>query len=431
VKQKESWNKVPKVMSKNIEILKNTSSLSLNNKNTFLAHGLGRSYGDVCLNENGNLLVTTNLNKIIEIDSEGGVVKCESGVSINDLLRIIVPLGWFLPVVPGTRYVTIGGAIANDIHGKNHHNSGSFGNFVNQFELMRSNGEILVCNNKENSELFKATIGGLGLTGLITWAELKLKKINNSYLTSQTERFGDIDNYWELNETLEHKYEYTVAWIDCLFDKKQKVRGVFHSGNHSESSQLDKSDSSFSIPFPVTSPVSLVNKVSINLLNQLYFSVNKKSKDKAQAYKSFFFPLDVITSWNKVYGRKGFYQYQFVIPGKNSRSGVQEIIKAISLSKESPSLGVLKNFGGIPSIGMMSFPREGVTFAIDFPNRGTSTLKLLNILDAIVLEHDGSIYPAKDARMSSETFSRSFPNISTFSKYIDPNFSSSFWRRVS
>ena len=428
MKKITSWNNYPKIKHKSIESIENTEFIFTSNNN--LPHGLGRSYGDVCLNENENLILTKDLNEILEFDKEKGILKCNAGLSFKEILNLIASNGWFLPVVPGTKYVTIGGAIANDIHGKNHHKSGSFGNFVNSFKLLRSSGEIIDCSKTENEDYFKATIGGMGLTGIIISAEIKLIKIKSQYIDNQIVRYDSLEEYWNINQKCEEKFDYTVSWVDCLTKNEGGLRGVFHSGNHSENQHKKENKKEFSIPVPFTSPVSLINNLTMKIINESYFRINKSESSKFQHYNPFFFPLDLIGSWGRAYGPKGFFQYQFVIPPNAGIEGIDRIIKEVKNHGQIPALGVLKTFGDIKSVGMMSFPREGLTMALDFQNKGVKTLKFFEKLDNIVMDYGGALYPAKDARMSKKVFVNSFPNLSEFSNFIDPKFSSSFWRRV-
>tara|TARA_B100001778_G_C18558339_1_gene616552 strand:- start:113 stop:1408 length:1296 start_codon:yes stop_codon:yes gene_type:complete len=429
VKRIKSWNNYPKVKHESIQFLKKDAEINFNLGN-YLVHGLGRSYGDVCLNKNGNLILTSELNQIIEFDRENGVLRCNGGISLKEILNLIAPSGCFLPIVPGTRNVTLGGAIANDIHGKNHHGFGSFGNFVNNFQLMRSNGEVLNCSKNENQGYFESTIGGLGLTGIIISAEIRLLKINSQYIDVKTVRYDSLEEFWEINQESEKEYDYTVSWVDCLAKNSTGLRGIFHAGNHSKKQLSKKNKNDFSIPVPFTPPISLVNNLSMKIINEVYYKINKNENFKLQHYKSFFFPLDIIGSWGRAYGPKGFFQYQFVIPDKNGKEGLKKILYEIKNHGQVPALGVLKTFGNIKSVGMMSFPRKGITMALDFQNKGKETLKFLDRLDSIVMEYEGALYPAKDARMSKEVFNKSFPYVNEFVKYIDPKFSSSFWERV-
>ena len=426
-----SWNKVPRITPTKTDYIHNTDFQLSQYDGSLTIHGLGRSYGDVCLTKNGTMLVTTGINRLIDFDSEGGKIVAEAGVTLDEILQLITEKGWFLPVVPGTRYVTLGGAVANDIHGKNHHKVGSFGNFVKRFGLVRSNGEDLICSEDINKDLFHATIGGLGLTGVITWVEISLSPIKSKFIEISTERFEHIQDYWTVNRELEKDWEYTVAWIDCLSNKKKLGRGVFLSGKHTAKAPNQINYKDRKITFPLEPPFSFVNSLTGNLANTLYYRVNSSKKSSIKHYQPFMFPLDAVNKWNRVYGRRGFFQYQCVFPRKDSKYGTEEVLKIIRKSNEKSYLGVVKNFGDIESKGILSFTRPGTTLALDFPNKGEDTLNLFRKLDSIVTELKGALYPAKDARMSGEIFRASFPRYEEFSKFIDPKFSSSFWERVS
>lgn len=423
-----SWGNYPKV--KNQKITSFNEELSFLGQ-SYLTSGLGRSYGDVGLNENGTLISTENLTKIISFDEKNGILNCESGLSIKEILKFITPKGWFLPVVPGTRNITIGGAIANDIHGKNHHKDGTFGNHVKSIKLLRSDGKILNCNRQENIHYLNSTIAGIGLTGLIVSAEIELKKIESEFIDVKTLKFTSLDEYWEINKKFEKDYDYTVSWVDCLYNQNAGIRGIYIAGNHSKNITLKNSKRELSISFPFTPPFSFVNNISMRLLNYFYYSLNKETEESVQHYKKFFFPLDVIRNWNKAYGKKGFFQYQFVVPKENASSVLEKVLEVLKIKKQVPALGVLKNFGNIKSSGLLSFPEEGVTLALDFPNKGAKTLSLFEDLNKIIFENGGRLYPAKDALMKAEEFQKAYKKIDEFKKFVDPKFSSSFWRRVS
>ena len=410
------WNNIPKHKNSIPIPFEGNENFRFISNSLYLPRGLGRSYGDVCLNENGNLIITTQYNSLIEFNSQTGHLKCESGISINEILNVIVPQGWFLPVVPGTSYVSVGGAIANDIHGKNHHKFGTFGNSIIEIELLRSNGEVLKCSEKENYEFFKATIGGLGLTGLILSATIKLIKVESQQVATQRQSFRSIEEYFELNSSNDNKFDYTVSWVDFPSNKGKDIRGIYHSGNHSNelSNSQNNKNKNFVLALPFYPPISLVNNLSISILNSIYFRLNKLSKNNLQHYRNFFFPLDVISNWNKAYGKKGFYQYQFVVPLSSSELVMKRVFKILNENNHRPALGVLKNFGDVKSVGMLSFPTEGVTLAIDLQNKGKETLSLLNKLDEIIIQNSGRLYPAKDARMSREMFLNSYKNFDHF-----------------
>lgn len=394
---------------------------------TVLPFGNGRSYGDSCLNVGGALLQTRSLDRFIHFDRETGVLACEAGVLLAEILQLVVPAGWFLPVVPGTCYVTLGGAIANDVHGKNHHHAGSFGRHVRRFELLRSDGARLACSSTENPEWFAATVGGLGLTGVVTWAELQLRRIPGPHLDVESIRFGHLDEFFSLCEPSERDFEYTVAWIDCLGRGKHLGRGVLQRANHATTPARGQTASRrLSVPFPL--PVSLVNGVSLRVFNTVHY--HRQWKATNEHFQGFFFPLDGILHWNRLYGPAGFYQYQCLVPNAVGRDAIAELLEAIALSGLGSFLAVLKRFGAVNSPGMLSFPREGVTLALDFPNKGARVQRLFETLDRIVSEAGGTLYPAKDGRMPGALFRSGYPRWQEFSHYIDPTSSSSFWRRV-
>lgn len=403
-----------------------------------LPRGLGRSYGDSCLNQDGILLTTTALNHFISLDREQGLLRCEAGVSFAEILQLIVPHGFFLPVTPGTKFVTVGGAIANDIHGKNHHTAGNFGHHVLSFELLRSSGERLHCSRTENADFFYATLGGLGLTGLITWAEFSLKKISSAWIDQQQIQFHSLQEFFDLSKASETTHEFTVSWVDCVTRSKD-IRGIFIRGNQALARSTPLPKDNFKLHsastwknIPTYFPEFVLNRFSIQAFNELYFRKNfSKHKSSRVHYEPFYYPLDSILNWNKIYGRRGFLQYQCVLPFKNDQgAALAEIFALLKQSQMGSFLAVLKTFGDIKSEGLLSFPQEGVTLALDFPNYGPSLLKVLEDCDRIVLLAGGRVYPAKDARMSAESFHAFFPSVNEFTKYVDPQFSSSFWRRV-
>ncbi len=398
---------------------------------TVLPFGNGRSYGDSCLNVGGALLQTRSLDRFIRFDREAGIVACEAGVLLADILRLVVPAGWFLPIVPGTCHVTLGGAIANDVHGKNHHRAGTFGRYVRQFELLRSDGARLVCSPTDNSNWFAATVGGLGLTGVITWVELQLRPIRSPRLNVESARFGNLAEFFALCEEVERDYEYTVAWIDCLSRGKRLGRGILQCANHAEQQDSAQASPERTLAVPFASPVSLVNGVSLRIFNALhYYRQSRNRKRTSEDFGRFFFPLDRILQWNRLYGPAGFYQYQCVVPMHSARRATTELLETIAGSGLGSFLAVLKRFGTVVSPGMLSFPREGVTLALDFPNKGAAVERLFQSLDRIVGAAGGTLYPAKDGRMPGARFRSGYPRWQEFSQYIDPACSSSFWRRV-
>ena len=400
---------------------------------SILPYAYGRSYGDSCLNADGISLDVSHLRRFISFDENEGVLRCEAGVSLADILEEFVPRGWFLPVSPGTKFVSVGGAIANDIHGKNHHRAGTFGRHVTRFELLRSNGERFVCSPTEHSDLFRATTGGLGLTGVILWAEIRLKRIVNSFLDTESIRYPSLKAFMEIAAESDKEYEYTVAWVDCLARGPHLGRGLFLRGNHNESAQLASKPASkkLSLTVPLDFPSFVLNTLSIKAFNEVYYRKQRHEVERAvERYEPFFYPLDAIHHWNRMYGKRGFLQYQCVVPFQDGYEVMRDILQRISRSGEGSFLTVLKMFGDLPSPGMLSFPRPGLTLALDFPNNGRRTSRLFDELDGVVRQSGGAVYPAKDAHMSPESFEAYYPQWHEFAQYIDPHFSSSFWRRV-
>ena len=427
----ESWGRYPKVFPADVikinwlDHIPNFSEI----KDKVLAYGLGRSYGDSCLNEDGVLLDIAGLKRFISINFEEGVVEAEAGVTLADILKVSLPAGWFLSVTPGTKFVTLGGAVANDVHGKNHHVAGTFGNHVLSFDLLRSDGTLMTCTPEENSDMFAATIGGLGLTGLITKVKIKLNRAASPYLDVDYIKFDNVDEFFKINEANDKKNDFTVSWVDCTSTDSRLGRGIYSGGNFSPKPDKDVQIKDGSPAFPFDYP--FINPLTVRLFNILYYNkqLNKKIRNKVH-YEPFFYPLDAVEYWNKAYGKDGFLQYQFVVPHHNGREAVKEILRNVSKSGLSSFLTVLKTFGDIQSPGMLSFPQPGITMAIDFRMTGEFTLKELNKLDDIVRANGGRLYPAKDARMSGEDFRRFYPKWEKFTEFIDPQFSSSFWRRV-
>ena len=436
-KNYDSWGRNPRCKSKKIQQLSWFHSLLTPDMSeddvTCLVYGQGRSYGDSCLNEDGIIIDGSQLNHIHFFDKKNGIIRCEAGTTFDDILSVIVPHGWFLPVTPGTRFITVGGATANDVHGKNHHQVGSFGNHITALELRRSDNEILICSNNNNSNHFKATIGGLGLTGLITWVEFNLKKIITPYISTTQKSFKSIEGFFDLDQATTS--EYTVAWIDTSSRAEKLGRGIYYTGEHAVEHPVAytrKKPSRSPLNIPIDFPSIALNAFTIKTFNNLYFYLHQKKPEQSLShYAPFFYPLDNILNWNRMYGKRGFFQYQCVVPIIDGKDVITEILKLVSQKGMASFLSVLKKFGNISSVGMMSFPREGYTLALDFPNRGKRTLRFLNELDKLVSSVGGVIYPAKDARMSPEMFNQSFPQLNNFREYIDPHFSSSFWRRVS
>ncbi len=399
-------------------------------KASVLPYGNGRSYGDSCLNVGAALIPTRCLDRFIAMDAERGIVTCEAGVLLDEIIRMTIPSGWFVPVTPGTRFVTLGGAIANDVHGKNHHRTGTFGRHILRFELLRSDGRRLMCSPSENPEWFAATIGGLGLTGVITWAALQLRRIPGPVMNVETIRFSNLEEFLRLQSESDRDFEYTVAWVDCLGKGSQLGRGWLERANHGSTKPATRRRAqSHGLDVPFAPPFSLVNAASLRLFNTLYYH-RPRPRHSDRWFESFFYPLDAIGNWNRLYGPRGLYQYQCVIPDAAGPSATAALLDAIARSGQGSFLAVLKVFGDLESPGMLSFPRKGLTLALDFPNRGQPLDRLFGKLDAIVESAGGRLYPAKDGRMPGKLFREGFPRWREFTQFMDPRCSSSFWRRV-
>ena len=393
----------------------------------FLPRGNGRSYGDVCTNSEGILILSTRMDSFIKFSPENLTIEVQSGVLLRDIQKFLVPRGYMLPVTPGTEMITVGGAIANDVHCKNHHKFGTFGNHVDSFELVRSDGEILECSRTKNHNFFRATIGGIGLTGFITKAVLKLRKVAGGWIDAENIPYSNLDEFFALAESSERDYEHTVSWIDCITGNGQ--RGIFMRGNNSEdTSELKKN---FNLIVPVELPFSMVNRLSLFIFNKLYYLAQCHKNRYKVNYEKFFYPLDNILEWNRIYGSKGFFQYQCVLPPENGLDATKEIQKEIAKSGEGSFLGVLKTFGDYKSEGIMSFPYKGFTYALDFPNNGSRTEKLFSRLDCIVKNAKGRLYLAKDMRQPKELFLSGYEKeMNEFIKYVDPACSSDLSRRL-
>ncbi|MGF7053043.1 FAD/FMN-containing dehydrogenase [Bosea sp. OAE752] len=397
-----------------------------------LAYGNGRSYGDSCLNSRGSLIDARSLANVQTFDRETGLLTCGAGLLLDRLLDIVVPAGWFPCVTPGTSFVTIGGALANDVHGKNHHAAGTFGCHVRAFELMRSDGQRILCAPDMNADLFAATIGGFGLTGLITQVTLQLMPIRSAAMEQEVLHFDSLDGFFGLAAESDSTHDYTVAWIDALASGRHFGRGVFFRANHAPDFGFLPPQPGRSLRFPIEPPFPLINRVTLSAFNWLYrHSQPRGAAPRRVPYRPFFYPLDRIRDWNRAYGPQGLRQFQCAVPMAGARRAVEEMLSRTLAAGEASFLTVLKLFGAKRSPGLMSFPIPGATLTLDFPNRGARTEALLRELDRIAIEAGGRVNPYKDARMSAATFQASFPQWRDFATHIDPGFSSDFWRRVS
>jgi L-gulonolactone oxidase len=393
-------------------------------KRPLLCRGLGRSYGDVGLNGGGYLLDTTRADHFLSADWETGLVRAEAGLSLDALLRVCVPRGWFLPVSPGTKFVTLGGAVANDVHGKNHESAGTIGCHVRRIGLARSAGDMLELSS--DAPLFSATIGGLGLTGVMVWVELQLIRVRTAMMEVETLAMRDLEDFFRLSaESVD--WPYTVSWVDSLARGPALGRGLFIRGRHAEAGGLAPHRAA-----RVTVPHAarhLLNSSTIALFNFLYRTHPWGRGRRRMHYDRFFYPLDSLSHWNRLYGG-GFFQHQSVVPMKNAPETVRRLLELTAESGEPSFLAVLKVLGDRPSPGLLSFPMAGVTLALDLANRGDSTRRLLDRLADLVVADGGRLYPAKDATMSGEAFRAGFQAWRRLEHHRDPAIMSDFWRRV-
>ncbi len=397
-----------------------------------LAIGLRRSYGDSCLNGAGSVIDATGLDRFMAYDPQTGRLRAEAGVSLSAVLQLVTPYGWFLSTTPGTRFVTLGGAVGNDVHGKNHHRAGAFGAHVLAIGLLRSDGRRLALTPENEPDLFRATIAGLGLTGVIEWVELQLVPIRSAYLDVEILPYESLDAFWAVAEESVQVCEHTVAWVDCMSRNAREGRGVFTRANWAEDGCFDAhSDRTFK-NVPINFPGFALNRLTVGAFNEAYYDLHRLKKKKVrQHYSTYFYPLDGILNWNRLYGSGGMVQYQCVIPPATAQDAMRALLTETSRSGQASFLAVMKTFGDRPSPGMLSFPRPGATLTLDFPYRGDVTLALMGRLDTIVREAQGALYPAKDGRMSAEMFRLSYPQWEAFAALKDPGVNSDFWRRVS
>ncbi|KQQ88205.1 FAD-binding oxidoreductase [Aureimonas sp. Leaf324] len=396
-----------------------------------LPRGNGRSYGDTCLNEAGVLVDMRGRNRILSLDLQDGVIEAEAGVLLHHITERIAPHGWFLPVTPGTQFVTLGGALANDVHGKNHHRRGTFGAWVESFTLTRSDLGTLVCSRSQNADIFAATIGGMGLTGIVTRIRLRLLAVPSLTIRETTHRLSCLDDYFARAAEADERHEYAVAWIDQLARGARFGRGHLICGDHA-----GKGDHTgrarrplFSVPF--TPPVSPLRGLALKAFNELNFRKLRRAEvTRNVPFDGFFYPLDRIGGWNRLYGPQGLHQHQSVVPEEMGRQAARALMECAVAHGQGSFLTVLKRFGDLPSPGLLSFPRRGYTLTLDFPNRGPSTLALMDELDRITIEAGGAVNPYKDARMAPEVFAASFPRWRRLEAMRDPAIVSDFWRRT-
>jgi FAD/FMN-containing dehydrogenase len=417
------------------------ASIVGSNSTSLIARGAGRAYGDAAVNGENRVVDVTRLGRMLSFDPKSATLRAETGVTLDEIIQVFLPRGFFPPVVPGTRYVTLGGSIAADIHGKSHHRDSSLASHVTSFNLMLASGEIRRCSREENADLFWATVGGMGLTGVILEAELKLRHIESAWLEGEVIRAANLDAALEAFERIDGVYGNSVAWIDCASTKGRLGRSILNAANFAARDALPpamrqepfalKPKFSPSVPFDL--PNFALSALTVRTFNDGLYAIHRRKAGPARFdYQSFFFPLDSIHDWYRIYGKRGFVQYQCAWPEAESRAGLIETLEAISASRRGSFLTVLKKFGA--QEGMLSFPMPGYTLALDFPV-AEGLMEFLDRLDAMVLARRGRVYLAKDARMRPETFRAMYPNLPRWQQIkaaADPNnrFSSSLARRI-
>ena len=432
------WNNYPisQAFLKRPEATNELIADALAKSKSTLARGLGRSYGDAAINTGNNIILMERMNRFQAFDEKRGILRAESGISLEEIIDVFVPRGWFLPVTPGTKYATLGGCFAADVHGKNHHCDGSFSQYVTEIELLLADGSLCRCSKDAHSDLFWATAGGMGLTGIITEVSLQLVPIETPLISTTYRAAQNIEqllSYMD-NQSLEDKY--SVAWIDCLSGGEALGRGIFMTGHHASKREADpfKCKKKRTISVPCRFPSWTLNSWTIKVFNDIYY---KKQKEKGRFFSNmedFFYPLDMILNWNRIYGRKGFLQYQFVVPKEMAYKALPEVLKKISASQQASFLAVLKRFGK-ETPGPLSFPFEGITLALDIPIRNGAVFALLDEIDKMLLNYGGRVYSAKDASLKPETFRKMYPRYGEWLKVkssCDPlnHFDSDLARRL-
>ncbi len=414
--------------------------LSEKQENTCIARGLGRSYGDTAVNGDGNIAMMERLNRMLDFDAETGILYCEGGVTLAEIIDLFLPRGYFLPVTPGTKFVTVGGAIANDVHGKNHHGEGSFSQFVSELELLTATGDVLTCSPTQNEDIFWATVGGIGLTGFITTARIQLQRVESAYITVDYHKCRHLDEALTVMAEQDKDYQYSVAWVDCLAKGKHLGRSVIMHGNHARVRELSlfHQEHPFKIHkkcpknVPIDLPGFLLNPLSVRAFNTLFYAAHYTRPAAVTDYDSYFYPLDAIHNWNRGYGKKGFVQYQATLPPQ-SKQGLVQLLERLSASRRASFLAVLKCFGE-GGQGLLSHPMKGYTLTLDIPNHG-GLFPFLEELDNILLDHGGRLYLAKDTATTPENLAKMYPRLDEFraiKERLDPHnrLSSTMARRL-
>lgn len=426
-KNTKSWGGVDQAFSKLITPSSKKEVLfELSSKKNILPFGFGKSYGDVCLSNNGSLISMRNFCDVIDFDKDKGIINCKAGISLKDIQNFVIPNGWMLPVVPGSQYISLGGAVASDVHGKNHHIFGSFGNHLSELILLRSDGSEYRCSLDENKNFFKATIGGIGLTGIILSAKIKLAPLKFKNVRIIHKNFNSLESYHELSQEFADQ-DYRVAWINCKLNKKFK--GVMQLSSFHDFKKEIKVKNSLKVPLPKAKFINTHTKKLFNSCYSIYYR-SLESRISYDHFQNFLHPLDRVSNWNDFYGKNGFYQFQCYLSFLSWIDPLQKITNLINNSNIVPFLPVLKSFGKTEGLGLLSFPKEGITFSVDIENNGIESIKLIRKLNDICIDAGGRIYLAKDGLMSEKNFKNSYPLYQKFLKYRDPKMSSLLSRRL-
>lgn len=395
-----------------------------------IVRGQGRSYNNAAMSEDGLVMLSERLDRVLAFDETTGLLRAEAGTTLAKVLDEFIPRGWFPPVSPGTKFVSLGGCVAADVHGKNHHRDGGFGAHVADLEIVLADGSRRRCSPQHDAELFWATVGGMGLTGIISEISFRLRPIKTAYMVVEHHRASDLDDLLRMLEDKTLDDHYSVAWIDCLARGRHMGRGVFMRGHHAEVAELRgkvkeplklKPRRSFNLPFDL--PSWILNSLSGSAFNHFYYwSQGRPQEPFITNYDSFFYPLDNISNWNRIYGARGFVQYQCVFPPDTARRGLRMLLEELAHSRRSSFLGVLKRFGP-EGAGLLSFPSEGYTLAIDLPVTDPKLFSFLDRLDEIVMEHGGRVYLAKNAHLKPEIFRAMYPRLAEWERIkakVDP-----------
>ena len=409
-------------------------------ESSYIPRGLGRSYGDAALNLNAGAVSPVRLNRFLSFDGHSGVLECESGASFAEIIEFFLPRGFFLPVTPGTKFVTVGGAIAADIHGKNHHRDGTLSNFVRDLRLLTAAGEVLTCSSQDNSEIFWATVGGMGLTGIILSARIELERVESAYVVVDYQRTRNLNEALDTMTESDERYRYSVAWVDCLAKGDSLGRSVLMRANHATAAEASpRLLNALTLPrrmrlnVPFEFPPAALTSVTVRAFNALYYGLHKNGSSRIVDLERFFYPLDAIENWNRMYGKRGFIQYQVALPADGGREALAILLERLAQSHRASFLAVLKRFGEADQ-ALLGFPFKGYTLALDLPaDRGL--VAFLHQLDDVVLKHGGRVYLAKDAVLKPEAFAAMYPSLDRFravKQKLDPKglFSSSLARRL-